>query len=56
MHVGEVAKMKQVEKATKAAAFQNRKVDGNSKADEFASMNGEKKQRYRRNVLKRSES
>ena len=41
MHVGEVAKMKQVEKATKAAAFQNRKVDGNSKADEFACMNGE---------------
>ena len=53
MQAGEVAKMKQAEKATKAAAFQNRKLDGNSKPDEFASMNGEKKQRYRRNVLKK---
>jgi len=54
MQAGEVAKMKQAEEATKAAAFQNRNGDGKSKADEFAGMNGEKKkQRYRRNVLKK---
>jgi len=53
MQVGEVAKMKLSEKATKATAFQNHNGDGNSKAYEFAGMNGEKKQRYRRNVLKK---
>jgi len=54
MQAGEVAKMKLSEKATKATAFQNYNGDGNSKAYEFAGMNGEKrKQRYRRNVLKK---
>jgi len=39
----EAAKKKEAEKAAKAAAFQNRNEDGNSKADEFAGMSEEKK-------------